>query len=251
MMSERQYSYKKDWDDIYRIPGNKPWEKTGIPPYLKTLFGDSYFRNNYAKANILDVGCGKGDLCEYLSDLGYEKVTGVDVSKVILDQCRKSSKVDYEWMDVVNGDFSTHKKYDIVVCWFLLHHIKPEHIEKLVINLFNLCESNGMLILSFLLPGKDRKSFFSDDHNVSLYPVERVVNDFSPYFRIIRTAEEDKNLLDRPDEHQERYHYHVLRMKKDVKEELSGKILEFKKNIFSPIVPFTDVRLQLVRAFAN
>ena len=38
IMTDKKYSYEKDWDCIYNNPNEKPWEKSKIDPFLESFF---------------------------------------------------------------------------------------------------------------------------------------------------------------------------------------------------------------------
>ena len=153
----RTYSYKGDWDSIHQKSDVKPWEEAGVAPVLKSFFEKEENKRKYKTSRIVDIGCGDGQLCEYLYNQGYQDVTGIDVSRIALNKCPQNPIIHYECNDIINGDFAG-KKYDIVVCWFLLHHIKKSHLKRFVLRLFELCDVNGILMLSFLLPERGEKT---------------------------------------------------------------------------------------------
>ena len=234
-MANEKYFYKRYWDGIYN--GNlhdMPWigecEKA---PFIKSFFDNKENKNKFKNAKILDVGCGDGSLCEYLSELGYEKITGIDVSEVIISKCRekKNPKVKYIRKDIVNEHFDSIEKYDIIICWFLLHHIKNEDVEKFIIKLFNLCNPNGILILSSLYNDEmeSRDSYFSSIHKVIYYTDKKVKDLFSPYFRDNKIAKCE--LYEMPDENNEKYPYCAVELvRNELKSVLDSKINNFKES---------------------
>lgn len=247
-MEEKKYQYGVDWDNIYMSPESKPWETGEIASALMDFFDNSENKTQYKDCRIIDVGCGDGRLCEKLAELGYTDVTGLDVSEYKINECNKNieSKVQYIHKDIVNDDISDlikgdgeRKKFDIVVCWFVLHHILPCDVNKFIVNLFNLCKSDGLLILSFRLPTdgcQQVPSHFSTLHSIQLYNVDEVKNMFAPYFSIvIKDKKGTKDLLNEPDIYGDVYRYCVMKMKKKtIKKELSDRINIFKRKYILP-----------------
>ena len=234
-MANERYFYKNYWDTIYN--GNlydMPWiGECKKAPFIKDFFDDIVTKNKFKNAKILDVGCGDGSLCEYLSVSGYENITGIDVSEVIINKCKdkKDSKVKYVRKDIVNEHFDSKEKYDIIICWFLLHHIKKEDVEKFTIKLFNLCNPNGILILSSLYHDgmESRDSYFSDLHQVIYYTDKEVNDSFFPYFRNIEISKCE--LYKKPDDNNEKYPYCAVKLvRNELKSVLDGKIDVFKKS---------------------
>lgn len=225
--------YKADWDECYGKPGKKPWEVDDIAPALRRFFEDKDNLAKYKECKILDVGCGDGSLCEYLHQKGYKNVKGIDVSEVIIEKCKSKQKegLVFECKDIVNDSFD--EEYDVVVCWFLLHHIPQEDVIKLVLNLSRICKKNGTLILSYLtnLSKKERESYVAN-HNVKFYSLKEARSLFSSCFSLAKTSK--KKLLKDPDAHDELYPYQVFIMNKGTKEEYGRKIFEFKNKYLIP-----------------
>ena len=239
-MTDKKYSYEKDWDCIYNNPNEKPWEKSKIDPFLESFFEKNKIR--LKNHRILDIGCGNGKLCEWLVDHGYENVTGIDVSETAIKKCRQGqvkderyAKITYSQANILsleNWDDCVKGEYDILVCWFLLHHIKKDDVTKFVSNLYKLCRVGGILVISFLSSEHDevqRKSLFSDEHGVLYYDSSTVKKLFKPYFNISDGNKKQNQLLEHPDNHNLEYKYQVLEMTKTLKELLGIKVQNFKK----------------------
>lgn len=83
--------------------------------------------------SFLDIGCSEGEICRYACRKGAKEVFGLDVDN---DALRRGREVNSLWGyhsislkkgDVCNLVKSTGgKKYDVVVCLALLHHIVPD-----------------------------------------------------------------------------------------------------------------------------
>jgi SAM-dependent methyltransferase len=271
-MSDNSYNYRDDWDDIHQNKTPKPWEEGEIARQLKDFFENPDNFDRYKNARIIDVGCGNGKLCEYLASYGYENVTGIDVSEyIIYSSCSSSkSKVTYKVKDIVNDDFPINKdnQYDIVICWFVLHHIiGEEDVIKFIFNLSKLCKTGGILMISFRSTANGKEgvtpSHFSKypEHLVHLYEVAQVEKMFSSFFDIIRNPLDDDELLAKPDIHGETYPYYVLKMQKRKKHELALDILDFKKRYILPesgiydsksnLDVQTDKMISLLNNFSN
>ena len=218
-MTGRTYSYKEDWDAIYSSTSkSKPWKGSGVAKYLKNQFRDKDFKRDHKAERILDLGCGDGYFCAFLADEGYTNITGLDTSSVVIDYCnatnRHKESVSFKCQDIITGDFSATKRYDIIVCWLVFHHILPEDEEAFVRNISNLCKAGGTVYLSFLTSEqegqKDRDSLVSDEHRVTYYSLGRVISLFSASFAV-RDAGND-SIVD--SETGRLFPYHLLKMRK-------------------------------------
>ncbi|HIH39521.1 TPA: class I SAM-dependent methyltransferase [Candidatus Woesearchaeota archaeon] len=94
----------------------------------------------YKPKKILDLGSGKGGLIKQLYDAGLN-VTASDMDteqfKVPNVTCLK---ID------LNKKFIVPGKYDLITCTEVIEHV--ENPKKLLVDVYNLLEKNGILILS-------------------------------------------------------------------------------------------------------
>jgi len=234
-MPTKSYSYKNDWDNIYKLSQGKPWMAGPVSPFLIEDFGDTDFQREHLEDRIADIGCGDGTFCEYLAGLGYQHITGIDASETIINQCKAGNPpVHYQVQDIINDDLGAGE-YDIVVCWLVLHHILPEHVETFVERLFKICKIEGTLYLSFLLPDGDEAdeipSLFSDNHKIQRYLESDVIARFAKYFNISKSREEE--LVEQG--HEGRlFRYQALKMTKKTFVSLYKSITAFKERTILP-----------------
>lgn len=217
-MANKEYSYQKDWDAIYsKTDKKKPWIGVGVAPYLRDLFSGEEFFASHKEDSILDLGCGDGSFCRFLASKGYEHIKGIDTSKVIIDRCNETSHncttISFERKDIIVDDF-TGKKYDTVVCWLVLHHIRRQDLGTFIHNLSLLCNRNASVFISFLTSEQEgldeRNSLFSEEHNVIFYGLNDIITCFSQYFDVQDIGQDilkctDTNVV---------FPYHILKMRK-------------------------------------
>lgn len=93
-------------------------------------------RNPY----VLDIGCGTGNLSLKFLEKGF-RVTGVDISKQMLDMLRGKNQSDS--LELIESDVDAFisnetKKYDVISFSSVLHHL-PSYMEtiKNTVNLLN------------------------------------------------------------------------------------------------------------------
>lgn len=94
----------------------------------------------------IDIGCGEGFYSIYLAKKGF-KVTGVDISENAVKLARQNAlkhnvKINFIALDVLDLD-KTNDKFDFVLEWALIHHIKPEQREKYVRNVKKILNKGG------------------------------------------------------------------------------------------------------------
>jgi len=60
------------------------YTSSGFPPKICTLILKELIKSNKLKCQILDIGCGKGYVGEYLKADGFLHITGLDCSRSLL-----------------------------------------------------------------------------------------------------------------------------------------------------------------------
>jgi len=60
------------------------YTSSGFPPKICTLILKELIKSNKLKCQILDIGCGKGYVGEYLKSDGFLHITGLDCSRSLL-----------------------------------------------------------------------------------------------------------------------------------------------------------------------
>jgi SAM-dependent methyltransferase len=84
---------------------------------------------------ILDIGCGPGDILDFLPNVNY---TGIDLDASYIEQAKKKygKKGHFICAGVDDLDFETLDKFDIVIAAGVLHHLD----DKQCFNLFNIAK---------------------------------------------------------------------------------------------------------------
>jgi ubiquinone/menaquinone biosynthesis C-methylase UbiE len=99
------------------------------------------------KANVCDLCCGTGIDIEILKGK-VGKITGVDLSKDMINICRKKFRGDKKVRLVAASSTDTKlgsEQFDFVIIRMGMHHIKDK--KSLVDELYRLLKPNGRLIL--------------------------------------------------------------------------------------------------------
>lgn len=103
--------------------------------------------------NIVDVGCGNGDMLRILADYAENhnlnfQLLGIDANEFTIHLAQKLSShypnIIYRSEDVLSDSFK-NLNYDIVLCTLTLHHFTDAEIIK-IINVFNSRSRIGIVI---------------------------------------------------------------------------------------------------------
>jgi len=115
-----------------RLGGNQA-TINGLQTLLKT-------ESKNAVINIVDLGCGSGDMLRAVADFGRKsdynfKLIGIDANEFTVNYARKLSvaypEISYIKIDVLADEFSGIT-YDAVITTLFLHHFTNQQIEQLL-----------------------------------------------------------------------------------------------------------------------
>lgn len=115
----------------------------------------------YLGKNILEVGCGLGNITQYLVQIPECKLTCIDISSFFIEHL----KIDYPDVKIFNYDITDYRvinmeKFDTILCINVLEHIKEDKVA--LKNMYDLLVPNGHLQLfvpsiSWLYGNLDKK----------------------------------------------------------------------------------------------
>lgn len=108
--------------------------------------------------DILDFGCGTGDITRHLSDLfpKFATLTGVDISKEMISYAKKvhqvhDSRLLFQQIDLMNAIQPNQifpRGFDKIFSFYCLHWIKDH--KRLLESMFQITKPEGTILLSFL-----------------------------------------------------------------------------------------------------
>ncbi|XP_023014100.2 eEF1A lysine and N-terminal methyltransferase homolog [Leptinotarsa decemlineata] len=127
--SKEEFSQKDYWDTFFRKRGAKAFEWYGEYPEL------SEYLHKYIKKQdeVLIIGCGNSSLGRDLFDIGYDKITNIDISPVVIRQMlsqqeKERVNLKYIQMDALNMSF-TNDEFTVVLDKGTLDAIAPNDSE--------------------------------------------------------------------------------------------------------------------------
>jgi|GEM_PF-1520001 len=138
--------------------------EVGWPLFLD-LINDEKRERGKKSLQILDFGCGTGEFCKCLADLGH-KVTGIDHSKKMLEIATSHLSGIAEMLHGNHGaEFFGSKvnqnRYDIVTAMHSLEWI--EDIDSALANLAKVIVSGGLLVFAVFPKDHVRDSLYIKD----------------------------------------------------------------------------------------
>ena len=141
--------------------------------------------------NILDIGCGVGELTEYISNKGHN-VLGIDNAENMLEIARKRNpKAEFKNIslyDLCNLD----RKFDAIIATYILVHISKTDISSIIKEFYNKLNKNGYAFFVFtttLVEGIHEEALDNNYNiyiqNYSIEEVDKILN--SNGFKVIET----------------------------------------------------------------
>jgi 2-polyprenyl-3-methyl-5-hydroxy-6-metoxy-1,4-benzoquinol methylase len=115
---------------------------------LKFIIDNLPVRNS-SILNILEIGCGEGNICFQMANYGH-KVLGIDISDTTIKSAIKkwgnTPGLTFRVEDAEQMKLSSEEKYDVIVCSEILEHLHEP--AKLVRNFNNLLKPDGIAIVT-------------------------------------------------------------------------------------------------------
>ena len=106
-------------------------------------------QTDFDQLEVMDVGCGTGDVGQHLAQLQFKAIDGVDISPEMVEQARLT-RVFREVQGDVDINCAIHprwrERYDIVTCCgvFTLGHVQPQAL----VNVLDFAKVGGLVLTS-------------------------------------------------------------------------------------------------------
>lgn len=128
--------------------------------------------------NILDFGCGSGNLAEVLYRNRYKanKYLGLEYRKQIIKKNNNKYKnipwIEFKQSDLNDENLNEGNNWNIIVCFEVIEHINKINVDKFLFNLKKHCNENTIVLLS--TPIYNKKVGAANNHII-----EGVVQEFT------------------------------------------------------------------------
>ena len=136
------------------------WNKVAEEKEFTTPFQMELFKNNVSeKAKILDVGCGYGRTLNQLYLSGFPDLTGVDISKNMINRGNKL----YPYLNIQTSDASgiafEDNSFDAVVLLAVLTCIINDNEQEQLINeVLRVLHNDGVVYINDFLINSDQRN---------------------------------------------------------------------------------------------
>jgi SAM-dependent methyltransferase len=133
-----------EYTKMYCAETNHWWYKILHLQTLKRI--ESHFSSQ--DLQIVDAGCGTGGLLNYLSQNGYFKASGIDISEQAISCCRMRG-VNATRENVLNIDkIFKQTSLDVIICNDVLYYLSFGEKLDLLFKFHSLLKENGIIIMN-------------------------------------------------------------------------------------------------------
>lgn len=147
-MEEHYKTTHETWNKIAQVYENK---FMGLSIYNQSY--DAFLSGLPAHANVLDVGCGPGNIMYYINKKRPDlKLTGIDVAENMIAIAQKHNPAAH-FLTLDSRDvLQLNSNYHGIIIGFCVPYLTLAHTIELIKNCAQLLTPDGVLYLSFVEP---------------------------------------------------------------------------------------------------
>lgn len=133
---------------------------------------------NNKNARILIPGCGNAYEAKFLIDEGFQSITLIDISKVLVEELQEQLAAYPQQVQIIHGDFFEHEgEYDLIIEQTFFCAIDPVLRKRYAEKMQELLAENGKLVGVLFNRNFEGGPPFGGTK-------EEYISTFSPYFEI-------------------------------------------------------------------
>lgn len=142
---------------------------------IAEIYADCYGKIDYCKTyidnfvsmlsgkRILDIGCGAGQITDYLAQKGFD-VIGIDFSQGLLKIARQNfPNLRFVCVDICN--YEQKEKFDGIIAKDMLFHLPDENLIQVLKKIRELLEENGIFCVIMDMPKVSGEQVFVEELN--------------------------------------------------------------------------------------
>jgi len=127
---------------------------SGVNEVELTKWSAKYFKKNFLKhlgndksIEILEIGCGYGRYTKTIIELGYEHITGIDISQEQVLYAQKKLGLKNVHLADASEFLDIGKKYDVIILMDVLEHLELNYAITLLSKINTSLNVNGRFIV--------------------------------------------------------------------------------------------------------
>lgn len=111
---------------------------------------DHYFKDyDFKNKLVLDAGCRNGELTEVFHKKGATPI-GIDINTRAIEKARRKYKlIEFKKADITDLSYFEDNSFDLIFCTGTLPYLKPEQVEKALLEFKRVIKPGGKILLTF------------------------------------------------------------------------------------------------------
>ncbi|MEO8399594.1 MAG: class I SAM-dependent methyltransferase [Ignavibacteriaceae bacterium] len=154
----------------------------------------NFSQENRNKKSIADFGCGPGQTTKFLKKSGLKNITGIDISKGMIDKAKTLHKgIKFETGDMLNLKYEDNY-FDAAIAFYAVVNFTYSQLRKALREINRVLKNNSQFLFSFHIGNKKvhLDSFLDKDVEINFYffkpeKIFKLLNETG--FQIITAAE--------------------------------------------------------------
>ncbi len=127
---------------------NRNVDESSYSEYSLPRYLTPYFKETDHELNILDIGCGLGQMLNYLNSKGFKNLHGIDINEEAILACKKNGLSVEKVNEIRDYLVTDSMKFDRIVMSHVLEHVDKEKIIDTLIHIRkNLLKEGGVFLL--------------------------------------------------------------------------------------------------------
>lgn len=140
--------YNKIFVNTRKMQSVREFSKIHVAEYLLNIIHN--ITRKFSPKTYLDIGCGTGIFTRdfgQIMNIPNMDIIGADVENEFEESWNETRPKEINYYVIKNNKLDIKKKFDIITCMMVLHHVPPEYTEYYVKRVYELLNPGGIFIL--------------------------------------------------------------------------------------------------------
>ncbi len=149
--------------------------------------------------DFLDCGCGTGRFCSFARDAGAASITGIDISKAMIELARaRCPTAEYFCEDIIRLNLR-EDSYDVALAALVIAHVQD--LESVLLKLTAALRRGGYLVVTDFHPeqtASNAKRTFKEESTGKVFEIQHYLHTIERYRHLLAKANMRLEILEEP-----------------------------------------------------